>query len=63
MTYLVLYVVFSLVIGFLGTNRKFGFWGYFFYSLLFTPFLGIIILLASSPASSGKCGPTDTTKA
>ena len=45
-------------IGFLGTNRKFGFWGYFFYSLLFTPFLGIILLLASSPLAPVKCKHT-----
>ena len=45
----------SIIIGLLGTNRKFGFWGYFFYSLLFTPFLGIIILLASDKKKPGKC--------
>ncbi len=59
MFYLIWYVFFSLVIGFLGTNRKFGFWGYFFYSLLFTPFLGIILLLASSPIAPVKCKHTD----
>ena len=60
MMYLTLYIFLSIIIGFLGTNRKFGFWGYFFYSLLFTPFLGIIILLASSPSVPRKCGPTDS---
>ena len=47
MIYMLLYVFLGIIIGLLGTNRKFGFWGYFFYSLLFSPFLGIIILLAS----------------
>ncbi|KJS32402.1 MAG: hypothetical protein VR64_06615 [Desulfatitalea sp. BRH_c12] len=48
MIYLVLYVFISFIVGLMGTNRKFGFWGNFFYSLLFTPFLGIILLFASS---------------
>lgn len=37
----------SLVIGWLGRNRKFGFWGNFFCSLALTPIIGLIILLAS----------------
>ena len=37
----------SLIIGICGMNRKFGFWGYFFCSLALTPFIGLIILLAS----------------
>lgn len=48
MMLILLYVFLSIIIGLLGANRKFGFWGYFFYSLLFTPFLGIIIVCASS---------------
>jgi hypothetical protein len=35
------------MIGLLGANRKFGFWGYFFASLFFTPLLGLILVLAS----------------
>lgn len=56
MTYLLFYIFTSFLIGVLGTNRKFGFWGYFFCSLLFTPFLGVIILLASSKTIPGKYG-------
>jgi hypothetical protein len=41
------YIVFSLIIAILGTDRKFGFWGYFFCSLLLSPAIGLIILLAS----------------
>ena len=59
MSYMILYVFFSIIIGLLGTNRKFGFWGYFFYSLLFTPFLGVIILLASDKKAPPKCGACD----
>ena len=41
------YIVFSLLIAILGTDRKFGFWGYFFCSLLLSPAIGLIVLLAS----------------
>jgi len=44
---ILLYVFLSLMIGVLGINRKFGFWGYFFGSLLFTPAIGLILVLAS----------------
>jgi hypothetical protein len=44
----ILYVGLSLLIAFLGMNRKFGFWGYLFCSLLLTPVVGLIVLLASS---------------
>ncbi len=46
-----LIVIGSLVIGFLGRNRKFGFWGYFFGSLLFTPFVGLVLVFASDEIS------------
>ncbi len=45
-TYL-LYFGASLVVAIFGWNRKFGFWGYFFASLLFTPLIGTILVLAS----------------
>ena len=37
----------SLIIGIMGINRKMGFWGYFFGSLLLGPLIGLILLLAS----------------
>lgn len=37
----------SLVIAILGRNRKMGFWGYFFASLLLTPLFGLLLLLIS----------------
>ena len=58
MSYLLFHLLTSLIIGVLGINRKFGFWGYFFYSLLFTPFLGIILLFASSRTTPKKYGHT-----
>ncbi len=43
----VIVVVASLVIGFLGEQKKFGFWGYFFASVLLTPVVGLLLVLAS----------------
>ncbi len=40
-------VVLSLIVGLLGKNRKFGFWGYFFGSILLTPIIGLLLVLAS----------------
>ena len=52
-----LIIILSLIIGYFGRYRKFGFWGYFFASLLLTPLLGILLLVASDkrvPAKSSK---------
>jgi hypothetical protein len=54
MVIFLVYVIASIMIGLMGANKKFGFWGYFFYSLLFTPALGIIILFASSKKEPAK---------
>jgi hypothetical protein len=47
--YAVIYVVLSILLGLMGYNRKFGFWGYFFGSMLLTPLVGILLVLASDP--------------
>lgn len=44
---MLLWLFASLLVAFFGMNRKFGFWGYFFGSLLLSPFLGVILVLAS----------------
>ncbi|MDR2738988.1 MAG: hypothetical protein LBB68_04045 [Treponema sp.] len=36
-------------IGVLGRNRKLGFWGHFFGSLLLTPVIGILLVVATDP--------------
>jgi hypothetical protein len=41
------YILVCAVIACLGIRRKFGFWGYFFASLLLTPLMGIILIAAS----------------
>lgn len=49
-TMLLAYFAYFLVcylIALCGKNRKFGFWGYFFAAVLFTPLLGVLLILAS----------------
>lgn len=48
----IIYICISLIIGLLGYNRKFGFWGYFFGSLVLTPVIGLILVLASDKKKS-----------
>jgi hypothetical protein len=46
-----LYIISALIIAWFGRNYRFGFWGYFFASLFFTPMVGAIIVIASIPVS------------
>jgi hypothetical protein len=48
----ILYILISLLVAWVGQNRKLGFWGYFFASLLLTPLLGALLVLVSSPAEA-----------
>ncbi len=43
-----LYLLSSLVVGCWGRNRRFGFWGYFFASVLLTPAIGVLLVIAST---------------
>jgi FtsH-binding integral membrane protein len=47
---LILYVVFSILVGLCGSQRRMGFIGTFIVSLLFTPLLVLIVLLLTGPA-------------
>lgn len=51
------YLGLCFIVALIGTNRKFGYWGYFFCSLFFTPPIGALILLGSDkrPAKPKKC--------
>lgn len=40
----ILWIVASWLIGMLGMQKKFGFWGLFFGSLLFSPMIGFVFL-------------------
>jgi len=47
MPFIIPYIALSLAVAIFGANRKFGFWGYFFGSMLLTPPIGLILVLAS----------------
>jgi hypothetical protein len=42
-------LVVCFFIGVLGRNRKLGFWGHFFASLLLTPIIGMLLVVATDP--------------
>jgi hypothetical protein len=44
-----LYLLVCLLIALAGMNRKFGFWGYLFASLLLTPLIGLLLVISSDP--------------
>lgn len=44
---LAILVLLSAVVAFFGKDRKFGFWGYFFCSLILTPIVGALLVIAS----------------
>ena len=43
------WLIASFVIAMFGAKFRFGFWGYFFGSLLLTPLAGLLLLLAAIP--------------
>jgi|GEM_PF-551853 len=47
MEYLILYLIACLMIAAAGRQRKLGFWGYLFFSAIFTPLAGLIMVYAS----------------
>lgn len=44
------YVIFALLVGLCGSQRRMGFTGTFLLSLLITPVLGLLILLITGPS-------------
>ena len=45
---LAIILVLSLLIGLVGINSRLGFWGNFFASILLTPVVGLLLVIASS---------------
>lgn len=43
----IVYLVICLIIGLAGTNKKMGFYGYFFASIVLTPLIGGLLVLVS----------------
>ena len=48
----IFWIIFSLIVGFIGSGRKISFWGAFLCSLLLSPLLGLIIALVSKSNES-----------
>ena len=46
---IVLWLFLAIVIGWLGRNLRFRFWGYFFASILLTPVIGLLLYVAAIP--------------
>lgn len=49
----------SFVVAVLGRKRKFGFWGYFFASILLSPIIGLLLVAASSRKPSEQSQVTE----
>jgi hypothetical protein len=47
MLLVVFYIGLCAVIGWCGSKLRFGFWGYFFLSLVFTPLVGLLFVVGS----------------
>ncbi|MDT0646327.1 SHOCT domain-containing protein [Zunongwangia sp. F260] len=52
MIIIILWIIFSFLIGAIASNKKVGFWGGTFLSLLLSPLIGLIIALVSSEKST-----------
>jgi hypothetical protein len=48
----VYWILLSIIIALLGSNKKMGFWGILFCSLLLSPVVGLIVLLTSARKKS-----------
>ncbi len=61
---LIFYVLLSLFVAYFGRNRKFGFWAYLILSLLLSPLITFIIVLASDKRSAPEpIAPVETAEA
>jgi hypothetical protein len=43
------YLALCLAAGIAGRKRRIGFWGFFFASIIFTPFVGLLFLYFATP--------------
>jgi len=44
----------AIVVAFLGRKQRFGFWGYFFGSLMLSPIIGLLMLIAATPTREAR---------
>jgi len=47
LVYALVWLFLGMLIGWMGKNRKFGFWGYMLLSLVLSPLVGLLLVLAS----------------
>lgn len=52
--YLLPWILASGLIGYLGRRRRFGFWGFFFFSLILSPVVGALSLFAAAPSRRSR---------
>jgi hypothetical protein len=45
---ILVYAALAALVGYIGRDRKFGFWGYFFCAILFTPVVALVMVFASN---------------
>lgn len=48
------WIIFSFIVGLIGVEKKIGFWGGFFVSLIFSPIIGLIITIISKSPEEEK---------
>jgi Na+/melibiose symporter-like transporter len=52
--FLLVYIVLSMLVAVLGRRRKWGYWGYLWASIIFTPFFGALFVLSADPRPRRK---------
>lgn len=52
--YLMVWLLGAVAIAIAGRNLRFGFWGYFFVSILLTPAIGLLMLIAAVPVRESR---------
>lgn len=53
-TFLIVWFAASFLIALAGRRYRFGFWGYLFGSLLLTPIIGLLMLIAAVPVAERR---------
>ena len=46
------WLIASLLIAWAGRNKRMGFWGYLFASILLSPLIGLLLVVVSAPAKN-----------
>lgn len=46
----IIYLFLCMVAGYIGRNKRLGYWGFFFCSILFTPIISLLFMYFTMPA-------------